>query len=390
MVETNFTKIPNILLDNMEELGITNNRHLLVLIYLLRHKKGYRLSNKQIENSLSMHHKTVKDAINFLKENELLDYKETSQGKIYGFSKLLKKINDVKSAEDAKKADGYTAEEDAKSAEDDKNADAKSAEGGDKSAEGARPYRRPTSAIPPTNNTNYKINYKTNYKTTKFSFEKIRGRIVDSIQQFFDNDIDEVCKEIIDSVDPSFYKFRDYIPTEMEISTFLENNKEETLDNFNNYLYNGLVSESFLYNGKLIKPRLALLNNNKVRLNELLNIYYTNKEQPILNDNEESPYDKSPAFQEFLKQQQEKEPVKDKYSNLPEEEAAYLRALHSYDPPTEEELADVHVGEFKQKEYEEYEATSEEIDAILNEVDFDSSDDESLSEKEMDELIGEV
>ena len=95
MVESNFTKIPNQVLDNMEKIGIKNNRYLLVLIYIMRHKKGYRLSNKQIENSLSMHHKTVKNAIAFLKDNNIIDYKETSQGKIYGFQKLIKIIKNT-------------------------------------------------------------------------------------------------------------------------------------------------------------------------------------------------------------------------------------------------------------------------------------------------------
>jgi hypothetical protein len=383
MVETNFTKIPNILLDNMNELGISNNKYLLILFYLLRHKKGYHLSNRQIENALSMHHKTVKNAIHFLKVNEFLDYKETTQGKIYNFHKLLKKINDVKSAEGDKNADAHTAEED-------KNTDAHTAEGGDKSAEDVRPYSRGCAALLPTNNTNYNINY----KTTKFSFEKIREGVIKNIHTFFNNDIDEVCKEIINNVDPSFYEFKNYIPTDNEISTFLENNKKETLDNFNNYLYNGLVSESFIYNGKLIKPRLALLNNNKIRLNELLNIYYLNKEQFILNKNEKSPFDKSSNFQEFLKQQTQ-ELVEDEYVDLPEEITTYLHVVHEYDPPKNEELTDFHLKPIENSKYynedDEVEATDEDIDDILSEYTSSEKDkEEELSEEKMNEFLAEI
>ena len=383
MVESNFTKIPNQVLDNMEKIGIKNNRYLLVLIYIMRHKKGYRLSNKQIENSLSMHHKTVKNAIAFLKDNNIIDYKETSQGKIYGFQKLIKIIKNI---ENGKSAGG------GKSAE----GGGKSAEGGGKSAEGGRPYGRAPSAIPPTNNTNYNINYKTNYKTSSVSFEKIRGKIVSKITSFFKNDIDEVAKEIIDGFDPSFYKFQDYIPTDKEISQFLETNKEETLDKFDKYLYNGVVSESFIYNGKLIKPRLALLNTNKVRLNELLHIYYSYDDEEIME--EESIFDKSPTFREFVKQQQlQEKPTKDKYANLPEAEAAYLRALHEYEPPKDDELADVHIKPINSSEYydgsKEVLATEEDIDEILSEyVSFDETeeDEREMSEREMNELLDEM
>jgi|GEM_PF-6761054 len=363
MVESNFTKIPNQVLDNMEKIGIKNNRYLLVLIYIMRHKKGYRLSNKQIENSLSMHHKTVKNAIAFLKDNNIIDYKETSQGKIYGFQKLIKIIKNIENG---------------------------------KSAEGGRPYGRAPSAIPPTNNTNYNINYKTNYKTSSVSFEKIRGKIVSKITSFFKNDIDEVAKEIIDGFDPSFYKFQDYIPTDKEISQFLETNKEETLDKFDKYLYNGVVSESFIYNGKLIKPRLALLNTNKVRLNELLHIYYSYDDEEIME--EESIFDKSPTFREFVKQQQlQEKPTKDKYANLPKAEAAYLRALHEYEPPKDDELADVHIKPINSSEYydgsKEVLATEEDIDEILSEyVSFDETeeDEREMSEREMNELLDEM
>ena len=107
------------------------------------------------------------------------------------------------------------------------------------------------------------------------------------IQLFFTNITKEEI-EIIEEIDPSFYKLKNYKPTLKELSIFLENNSPDIFNYFDIYLHSMFQSENIIYNNKLLFPRLALFNSVPFRLNELLKIYYEVKEDTKEEDMKEN------------------------------------------------------------------------------------------------------
>ncbi len=109
-------------------------------------------------------------------------------------------------------------------------------------------------------------------------------------------------RKIVSELDPSFFKMEEYVPSNEEISRFLSVHKESVLDAYGDFIYNGIVNETFLYRDKLITPRISLLLNNEIRMKELLKLYY-DMEDGKMSDNNLTSFlkekKKVPLFSEF-------------------------------------------------------------------------------------------
>jgi hypothetical protein len=364
MVNDNFTKIPNILLDRPDLFGITNRNQLYVLIYLLRHKSGYILSNKQIKNSLMMHNDTIKESVESLREIGLIDYKQTGKGKIYSFDGLKEMFKKIPKTEPEKRPKTDTipkTEPENRPKTDNPKTDTRP------KTEPDRPKTEPASDL--KLNT-YNTNNKTKEKTTS-TREKLRKKVRNKIENFFNNMIDERVDEIIEDIDPSFYAFKSYTPKDKEIDDFIEKGSVESLDSFDEYLYDGIITESFVFNGQLIKPRLILFLSNSYRMSELIDFHFNREQEEIvLSEAKEHPLKKkrdeffgnAPSFEEFISQQEESNEEENTYEKLPKEEAGFLHALHSYSRPDDDSTDELDSTE------KEYEASETDIEELLQEL----------------------
>lgn len=355
MVEKNFTKIPNKILRNQFEPKLSSYEYSL-LMYLMSHKNDYVLSDVQIMDELGYARKTIRRYKNKLIERGIISVKYIkNRGYLYKFH--IGPVGTTSPADEDHVLSQMRTTSPAKDGEHVPNGSVVPSQMGSMSPADEEHV--------PTENTNYK----TKEKTTSVEF--LKEKIREKIDNFFNNMIDERVDGIIESIDPSFYAFKSYTPKDKEIKDFIEKGNVESLDSFDEYLYNGIITESFSYNGGFIKPRLALFLSNSYRMSELIDFHFNKKqEEVVLSEAKEHPlkkkrdefYGNAPTFEEFISQQEVEKESNEEYDELPEEESSFLQALHSYsesDFDSENEL----------DSYEkEPEPSKEELDKLFQEL----------------------